>query len=107
MTFYIKQNDTRPILSATLVNSDGSAPDLTGSTVVFKMRKYGESSTKVDAAAAVTGATTGVVQYTWSASNTDTVGSYEAEFQVTFSGGGIQTYPNNRYIDVEIVDDIA
>jgi len=107
MTFYIKQNDTRPILSATLVNSDGSVPDLTGSTVVFKMRKLGESSAKVDAAAAITGATTGDVQYTWIGANTDTVGSYEGEIQVTFAGGGVQTYPNSKYIEIEIVDDIA
>jgi hypothetical protein len=71
------------------------------------MRKLGESSAKVDAAAAVTGATTGDIQYTWIGANTDTVGSYEGEIQVTFAGGGVQTYPNSRYIEIEIVDDIA
>ena len=31
-TFYIKTNDTRPVLEVALKNPDGSAYDLTGST---------------------------------------------------------------------------
>jgi len=107
MAFYIKQNDTRPIITATLIDGDGSTVNLDGATVAFKMRKLGESTAKVDSSATVADATKGKVTYTWSASDTDTVGEYEGEFQVTFAGGGIQTYPNNKYIDIEITDDIA
>lgn len=107
MTFYIKQNDTRPILSATLINSDGSVPTLSGAAVSFKMRKSGASSTTVNDSAAISNATTGEVSYTWSGSDTATVGSYEGEFQVTFAAGGVQTFPNSNYIEIEVVDDIA
>ena len=102
MTFYIKQNDTRPNLAANLFDGDGSIP-----SVVFKMRKSGSTTATVNSAAVVTNASKGEVTYTWSASDTATVGSYEAEFEVTYSGGGIQTFPNNQYINIEITDDIA
>jgi hypothetical protein len=107
MTFYIKQNDTKPIISATLINGDGSVANLTGASVAFKMRKFGETASTVDSAATIASAANGEVTYSWIASNTTTVGSYEGEFQVTYADGGIQTFPNSRYIEIEIVDDIA
>ena len=107
MTFYIKQNDTKPILSATLINGDGSVATLSGATVLFKMRKSGETSSTVDSSATISDATNGQVAYSWSASDTASVGSYEGEFQVTYADSGIQTFPNSRYIEIEIVDDIA
>jgi hypothetical protein len=107
MTFYIKQNDTKPAIAATLIDSDGSIPSLTGATVSFKMRKVGEASATVDSSASVTSADNAEVTYAWIASDTATVGSYEGEFEVTYSTGGIQTFPNNGYIEIEIVDDIA
>lgn len=107
MTFYIKQNDTRPNLAANLFDGDGSIPSLDGASVVFKMRKSGSTTATVNSAAVVTNASKGEVTYTWSASDTATVGSYEGEFEVTYSGGGVQTFPNNQYINIEITDDIA
>ena len=107
MTFYIKQNDTRPIMSATLIDGNGSTVNLDGATVAFKMRAVGGSTAKVDASASIAEATKGKVTYTFTASDTNTVGEYEGEFEVTFAGGGIQTYPNNKYIEIEVVDDIA
>mgnify|MGYP002626463953 FL=1 len=107
MTFYIKQNDTRPTITATLIDGDGSLAALTGATVSFKMRKVGSTSATVDSSASVTSIANGEVTYTWSASDTATVGSYEGEFQVTYSSGGIQTFPNSGYIEIEVVDDIA
>jgi len=107
MTFYIKQNDTRPILAATLIDGDGSAVNLDGATVAFKMRKVSTTVSVVDASATIADATNGEVTYTWSASDTATVGEYEGEFQVTYADSGIQTFPNSNYIEIEITDDIA
>ena len=107
MAFNIKQNDTRPIISATLIDGDGSIVNLDGATVSFKMRQAGQTTAKVNASATVADAAKGKVTYTWSASDTDTVGDFEGEFQVTYAGGGIQTFPNNKYIEIEITDDIA
>ncbi len=71
------------------------------------MRRTGETTAKVDAPAVIEDADNGIVYYSWDAADTDTIGSYEAEFEVTFTGGEIETFPNNRYIEVEITDDIA
>lgn len=107
MAFFIKQNDTSPSLQATLKDGSGNAVDLTGATVRFHMRQIGATSAKVDADATVSDADNGIVYYQWNASDTDTIGSFEAEFEVTYSGGEFESFPNNRFIQVEITDDIA
>ena len=107
MGFKIKQNDTSPIIQATLTDSSDAAVDLTGASIRFHMRKYRASSTKVSAAAVIVDEDAGTVKYVWQAADTNTAGSYQAEFQVTFSDGTIETFPNTDFIQVDIVDDIA
>ena len=108
MTFYIKQNDTSPSIRATLKDGDGTVINLTDASVRFHMRTVGGTSTTTDSAASIVSpATGGIVQYDWVAADTDTVGSYQAEFEVTYSDSSIETFPNNGYIRVEITDDIT
>jgi hypothetical protein len=57
--------------------------------------------------ATISNADGGVVYYQWQTGDTDTIGSYEAEFEVTFTGGEIESFPNNRYIQIEITNAIA
>lgn len=106
-TFYIKQNDTTPAIRATLENGSGDAVDLASTTVRFHMRALGGTTVKVDAAATVINANTGIVQYDWDAADTDTVGTFQGEFEVTYSDGSIETFPNNGYIPIVITDDIT
>lgn len=105
--FWIKQNDTGPPLQVTLKDGDGSAVDVTGATVAFSMS--GAGIVKVDEqSVTLTTAASGIVTYSWQAGDTDTPGTYEGEFEVTFGGGQIQTYPNseaerlNIYIEPEL-----
>lgn len=107
MAFYIKQNDTSPALQATLKDSNDTAIDLSSAAVQFHMRKIGSTSAKIDRAATISDADSGIVYYQWQAGDTDTIGSFEAEFQVTFVGGEIETFPNNRYIQIEITNEIS
>ena len=100
--FCIKQNDTRPIIQATLtdVTIDG------GSTARFLMRLRGDKSSKVAATATISdNGPPGVVRYNWAAGDTDTAGIYEGEFEITFSDGKIETYPNGEYIRITILED--
>lgn len=106
-TFYIKENDTVPSIRATLQNGSGNAVDLIDATVNFHMRAIGGSTVLVDASATVVNAAGGLVQYDWDAADTADVGSYQAEFEVTYSDGTIETFPSSGYIRVEITDDIA
>ena len=107
MSFYIKQNDTVPSLRAALQNGSGDAVDITGATCQFHMRVLGQTAVTVDASAQIIDEETGIVQYNWIAADTDTVGSYQAEFEVTYPDGTVETFPNNGYIRVEITDDIT
>jgi hypothetical protein len=105
-TFYMRQNDTQPRLLATLQDGDANPINLTGASVQFHMRTLAGSLVTNRAAVIVTAAS-GDVRYDWIAADTATVGSYQAEFQVTYSDGTIETFPNSGYIRVEISDDIA
>jgi len=99
-TFQMKQNDTRPSLYVNLAQ-DGSVVDLTGAAVKFHM------GTVIDTAAVITDATRGSVRYDWLAADTATAGSYRAEFQVTFSDGGIETFPNDGHLIINIYSELA
>jgi len=48
-----------------------------------------------------------LVRYQWSEGDTDTPGVYEAEFEVTYDGGAVETFPNANYRIIEIVRQIA
>jgi hypothetical protein len=107
MTFLIKQNDTGPAMLATLQDASGAAVNITGALVRFHMRQIGSTQVKVDAAATIVAPFDGAVRYNWLAADTDTVGSYQAEFEVTYADASIETFPNDGYIRVEIIDDIT
>ena len=106
--FYIKENDTRPAITAILTDANDAAVNLTGATVAFSMRVEPAGAIKLSAVSAnVTNSEAGQVSYSWVTGNTDTPADYEAEFQVTFAGGTIQTFPGRNWIFVHVIDDIA
>src|SRR5688572_10606776 len=107
MDFVIKQGDRREPIERVLRGSDGNPVDLTGATVRFIMRAIG-GAMKVDQAASIVGTpTAGRARYSWGATDTDTVGTFEAEFEVTFGDGTKQTFPNRSYIPVAVVEDLG
>ena len=106
-TFTIKQNDRLPELVATCLVA-GLPADLTLAVgVEFHMRAAGGGVAKVDAAAVVVNPTGGIVKYAWAAGDTDTVGEFEGEFEVMWSGSRTETFPNVDNILITIVDDLA
>ncbi len=107
MTFRIKQNDTAPSLRANLKQGDNDPIDLSNATVRFHMRAVGSSYAVVDKDAVVANAGSGIVQYNWEQADTATVGEYQAEFEVTYPGGEVETFPNGGFLGVTVTDDIA
>ena len=108
MSFCIKRNDRSPDYTATLEAPAGTPVNLTGTTVKFIMRAEGSSgSPKVSAAATVVSAADGTVKYSWGASDTDTAGHYQAEWEVTFAGGVKRTWPPEDYLYVTVVPDLG
>ena len=105
---YMKQGDTASIMKRTLVNAFGSPVNLTGASLKFSMRVKPGGATKVDrASATISNAGLGEVQYSFSASDTNTADEFESEWEVSFSDGSVQTFPNDGYTPVIVTDDIA
>lgn len=110
-TFTIKKGDLVPAITATLMQAVGStspaAIDLTTATgVKFAMRNRSTGTIKVDAAATVVTAAAGTVKYQWIAADVDTVGDYDAEWQITWVSGR-QTVPGAGYDTIRVTADIA
>ena len=104
-----KQNDLEPPAQAPLLNADGSPIDLTTATSVkFLMRPTGTSgSPKVTHAVTITDAANGIVKYAWVSGDTDTVGTFDQEWEITWPTSRPQTVPNHGYNTVVIEDDLG
>jgi hypothetical protein len=96
----MKTGDTAPSLTSTLRDGDGVVVNLTGATVKLLMRKVGSRLTKVNAAAVVVSPSGGTVRYDWVAADVDEAGMYDAEWEVTFTGGAKESFPNGRHLKV-------
>lgn len=103
----IKRNDTRPAFAATLRDGEGTVVNLSGATARFHMRHSRTRALKVDAAMNVVSPTLGTVRYDWVAADTDTLGVFLAEVQVTFGDGTVSTFPNDSDHEVEVVPEVA
>jgi len=104
--FTLKAHDRLPSIQAIL--SSGTTPvDLTGATgVKFIMKATQGNAVKVNATATIVTPASGVVRYDWLSADTDTAGSYQAEWQVTWTGGKTQTFPTTTYHTVDILADL-
>lgn len=107
MAFTIKQGDTSPSLLADLVTPANEAAQLVGATVLFHMRSSRRSVLPLVAAATVVDPELGRVRYDWQPEDTSTAGDFEAEFEVTYADGSVETFPNDGYIDIYIPEQIA
>ena len=100
-----EKGDTKPPLKAQATDFDGDPIDLSGAMLHFNMfDRSGEIVIDGGAVSLVTDGTDGKVQYSWQDGDTDTVGTYKAEFVAEYSDG-ILTIPNDGFIDVRINED--
>lgn len=106
--FTMKKNDHLPILAVICRDASGAVVDLTGAvSAKFMMAATVGGATKVNAAATIVSPSGGQLQYSWVTGDTDTAGTFNGEFQVTFAGPKLLTFPNADYISIQIVADIA
>ena len=104
--FTIKQHDTWPALSATLSDQSGLI-NLTTATTVKLILKTASGSATITGTCAIDDAVNGEVSYAWVSPDTDTVNSYNGEFEITWSNGKVTTVPNDTYFTVEIKADLG
>ena len=102
MSFTIKQNDTSPSLGASLKDADLLPVDITGATVKIHIKSL-DNTVKVNQSMTIITAGSGVIQYDWQVGDTDTVGTYYVEFEVTYSNSAIETFPNNGNLVLSVV----
>jgi hypothetical protein len=75
--------------------------------VKFIMRDPNTGTAKVNAACTITTAASGIVTYEWIADDTDTAGTYNAEWQITYDNGKKLTVPNDTYETVVVKADLG
>lgn len=100
----VKQGDLRPAFRMPLHGADGNPVSLTGATVKFFMRPVNSATIKINnGAVTVIDASSSLVEYQWSGSDTADPGLFEAEFQID-SPIPVKplTVPSYGYLIVEI-----
>lgn len=103
----IKQHDTAPALRATLFDTLGVI-NLSAATqvkVLFKEVTTGTPS--FSGTCTIVNATGGQVSYAWSGGNTAVAGSFNGEFEITWSDSTIMTVPNDSYFTLDIKADLG
>lgn len=105
-TISLVRGDTAPPLTMTLRDSNTAAPgetldpddpttwapiDLTGATVLFKVRAIGSTTLKETLTGVITDPTGGVVSLVWEPTTLDTAGQFEVETEITFGDSTVQT----------------
>jgi len=102
-----KKGDTAPAVAEQLLDGNGVPVVLSGASVKFLLWIVGEAAVHVSATATITDAALGKVSYTPTSTATDTVGIGLIEWQVTYSGGLIQTFLGSTYQKVQIEGDLG
>lgn len=105
-TFYIKENDTSPLLQTTLYDGNNVVVDLTGALSVTFVMRDPVGAIKVNASAVVIDATNGVVRYSWVSGDTDTAAIFDAEFKVVYADSRRETFPNYGYDTVHVYKEL-
>lgn len=106
MAFEIKRNDRRPRFRVQLT-SNGDPVDLTAAASAKFTMKSGSTLKVNKGTMTFVDRATGVVEYPWIATDTDTSGSYTAEVEIDWGSSEWQTFPSSGYFAVTITDDLA
>lgn len=106
MAFEIKRNDRRPRWRVQLTEN-GNPADLTGAVGARFIMKSSTALKVNRQPMAIINAATGVVEYAWGATDTDTAGDFNAEVEVDWGAGETQTFPSKGYFAISITGDLA
>lgn len=105
-SFTIKRGDTRPAIRRFFSTDAGPLEIPGGSTVVFSMADALTGRLAVDQGLCQIEQGKAVVYY-WQDGDTAVAGLYQAEFEITYADGTVETAPNGGFIVINITPDIA
>lgn len=113
--YFVKTGDSASSIYTTLLDANGDAVDIASASIRFKMKPIsgGTLALAVNATNAQNGAgtvdgSTGNVAYAWAAAGTTgavpgTAGWYLGEWEVTYSNGSVESFPNgNNYMLIDV-----
>jgi hypothetical protein len=101
--FWLAKGDRAPSIQVTLLNADDTPIDLTGCTVLFRVRPKNKSDVLSGGPCTIVGAATaGVVRYDWVLTDTDPVGTYQGEWIITFASGKEMTVPSDKPKEIQV-----
>lgn len=96
-TLQMKKDDLEPKYIATLRNADGTVVDLTNATSVSLIVKQQGGTKNFKSAGSFEDRINGVVSYTWASGNSDTVGTFQMEWEVIWPTSRPETFPSAGY----------
>ena len=113
--FTLRRGDSASRLQAVLTDSAGVAVTIEGATVLLKMAPIAGGTLTVAALATVdqvgvgtaTDGLMGSVHYDWQAADTANAGLFAGEWEVTFAGGAVETFPNGDPFLVHITAGVS
>lgn len=96
--FYIKQYDGQPYYPVAVKDSDGNVVSIAGATIKCTMKDRRSGDLKINqqtTGCVITSADLGEFEYRWQtgSGDTDAVGKYHIEFEITPGSGGKFTVP--------------
>ena len=105
----IKQSDLFPPIDEIVKDENNVVVDVTGATIAFSMRKARDpTSIKINlAVGSVTNGPLGKIRYQMAGTDTDTPGTYQAEFRVTPAAGNPMRVPTDGYITVVVEEKVG
>jgi hypothetical protein len=118
--FYLKKNDTRPVLEVVLLDPDGTPHDLTGYTAIKLWIKLNDGTVISRPMSPVGDLTTGRVRYAWQDTDWDTGGliagpeppykpsddEHTMEYEVV-TATSRTTFPNDDWDILRILPDLG
>lgn len=103
--FTIKADDTSPALKYQLLTASRDPVDLSGANEVrFLMGDVVAADT--NSGVTITDAANGKVKYEWQTGDTSEAGHYDAEWEVEYSDGTVETFPNTGFIAIRVRPDL-
>jgi hypothetical protein len=106
--FTIKRNDTAPAIVITLEDASGAA-DVSTAKAMHLFMKCDQPTllVKTGPLAKVTDGKDGKIEYAWADGDLKQAGTYRAEVEVTRADDTVQTFPNDGYFEIEVVEDLG
>jgi len=103
----LKRGDTRNCIRAILKDADGTPVNIPECQEIrFLMAPLGRAAAINRPVYIPDKGSPGEVWHVWVPGDTDTAGIYQAEFRVEYMDGRKETFPNDGYISIQILDSL-